>query len=101
MKIGALEFDHPIALAPMEDVTDTSFRIICLPIHFSISIFKVFPLKLWLVWKIAVRFVPNFMSIVRFLALNIFPNSSYYFVNRVDIAIHRESLITTGKEHFL
>lgn len=29
MKIGNLEFNKPIALAPMEDVTDISFRQIC------------------------------------------------------------------------
>lgn len=29
MKIGTLEIEKPIALAPMEDVTDTSFRLIC------------------------------------------------------------------------
>lgn len=29
MNIGPLQFDQPIALAPMEDVTDTAFRLIC------------------------------------------------------------------------
>jgi len=29
MKIGTLEFDHPIVLAPMEDVSDIPFRQIC------------------------------------------------------------------------
>jgi len=29
MKIGNLEFNNPITLAPMEDVTDISFRQIC------------------------------------------------------------------------
>jgi tRNA-dihydrouridine synthase B len=29
MKIGAINIETPIALAPMEDVTDTPFRIIC------------------------------------------------------------------------
>lgn len=29
MHIGSLKFDHPIALAPMEDVTDVTFRLIC------------------------------------------------------------------------
>lgn len=29
MKIGSIEFDKPIILAPMEDVTGASFRIIC------------------------------------------------------------------------
>ncbi len=29
MKIGSLELSHPIALAPMEDVTETSFRLVC------------------------------------------------------------------------
>src|SRR3989338_1039366 len=29
MKIGAIDIDKPIILAPMEDVTDTAFRIIC------------------------------------------------------------------------
>lgn len=29
MKIGHIEIDRPIALAPMEDVTDTAFRLIC------------------------------------------------------------------------
>lgn len=29
MKIGNLTFDKPLALAPMEEVTDTSFRLIC------------------------------------------------------------------------
>src|SRR3989338_3945638 len=29
MKIGHIEINKPIALAPMEDVTDTSFRLIC------------------------------------------------------------------------
>ncbi len=29
MKIGSIEIDKPILLAPMEDVTDLSFRIIC------------------------------------------------------------------------
>jgi len=29
MKIGPLEFKNPIALAPMEDVTDAAFRLIC------------------------------------------------------------------------
>ena len=29
MKIGNIELNHPIALAPMEDVTDTPFRLIC------------------------------------------------------------------------
>jgi len=29
MNIGSLKFEQPIALAPMEDVTDTAFRLIC------------------------------------------------------------------------
>ena len=29
MKIGNLEFDRPVMLAPMEDVTDMPFRVIC------------------------------------------------------------------------
>lgn len=29
MNIGTLNIDHPIVLAPMEDVTDTAFRLIC------------------------------------------------------------------------
>jgi len=29
MKIGKINIDHPIALAPMEDVSDTPFRCIC------------------------------------------------------------------------
>ena len=29
MKIGKLNFDNPLCLAPMEDVTDNAFRIIC------------------------------------------------------------------------
>jgi len=29
MKIGTINIDNPIILAPMEDVTDTAFRIIC------------------------------------------------------------------------
>jgi len=29
MKIGQINIDHPIALAPMEDVSDTPFRCIC------------------------------------------------------------------------
>src|SRR3989338_9011721 len=29
MNIGDIKFDRPIALAPMEDVTDTAFRLIC------------------------------------------------------------------------
>ena len=29
MKIGTLTFERPLALAPMEDVTDTAFRLIC------------------------------------------------------------------------
>ena len=29
MNIGNLKFAQPIALAPMEDVTDTAFRLIC------------------------------------------------------------------------
>ncbi len=29
VKIGKIELDKPIALAPMEDVTDISFRIVC------------------------------------------------------------------------
>jgi tRNA-dihydrouridine synthase B len=29
MKIGSLHFDRPLALAPMEDVTDLPFRIVC------------------------------------------------------------------------
>lgn len=29
MKIGTIHIDNPIILAPMEDVTDTAFRIIC------------------------------------------------------------------------
>lgn len=29
MKIGSIDIDKPLALAPMEDVTDISFRIIC------------------------------------------------------------------------
>lgn len=29
MKLGNLNIEHPVALAPMEGVTDTSFRIIC------------------------------------------------------------------------
>src|SRR3989338_7866983 len=29
MKIGTINIDRPIALAPMEDVTDTAFRLIC------------------------------------------------------------------------
>jgi tRNA-dihydrouridine synthase B len=29
MRLGNLNIEHPIALAPMESVTDTSFRIIC------------------------------------------------------------------------
>lgn len=29
MKIGPLEFNHPICLAPMEDVSDMPFRLIC------------------------------------------------------------------------
>lgn len=29
MKIGTIDIDNPIILAPMEDVTDTAFRIIC------------------------------------------------------------------------
>lgn len=29
MRIGALELDRPIALAPMEDVTDIAFRLVC------------------------------------------------------------------------
>lgn len=29
MKIGSLQLDHPLMLAPMEDVTDTAFRLFC------------------------------------------------------------------------
>ncbi len=29
MKIGSLSLDHPLALAPMEDVSDAPFRLIC------------------------------------------------------------------------
>lgn len=29
MKIGTINIDNPVILAPMEDVTDTAFRIIC------------------------------------------------------------------------
>ncbi|MBE7560510.1 tRNA dihydrouridine synthase DusB [bacterium] len=29
MKIGSLIFDRPLALAPMEDVTDRAFRLVC------------------------------------------------------------------------
>ena len=29
MNIGTIQINHPIALAPMEDVTDTAFRLIC------------------------------------------------------------------------
>src|SRR3989338_3660216 len=29
MKIGSIDIDKPICLAPMEDVTDTAFRLIC------------------------------------------------------------------------
>src|SRR3989338_7264172 len=29
MKIGTIDMDNPIILAPMEDVTDTSFRLVC------------------------------------------------------------------------
>ena len=29
MKLGSIEIDKPIALAPMEDVTDMAFRLIC------------------------------------------------------------------------
>ena len=29
MNIGNINIDQPIALAPMEDVTDTAFRLIC------------------------------------------------------------------------
>ncbi|MCL4219385.1 MAG: tRNA-dihydrouridine synthase family protein, partial [Candidatus Hydrogenedentes bacterium] len=29
MRIGHVDIEHPIALAPMEDVTDISFRLIC------------------------------------------------------------------------
>ncbi len=29
MKIGTIDIDKPVILAPMEDVTDTAFRIIC------------------------------------------------------------------------
>ena len=29
MKIGNIDIEKPIILAPMEDVTDTSFRLIC------------------------------------------------------------------------
>ncbi len=29
MRIGAIELEKPLALAPMEDVTDVSFRLIC------------------------------------------------------------------------
>ncbi|MCX5681294.1 MAG: tRNA-dihydrouridine synthase, partial [Candidatus Omnitrophica bacterium] len=29
MKIGNIDIDKPILLAPMEDVTDTPFRLIC------------------------------------------------------------------------
>src|SRR3989338_8588679 len=29
MNIGTIKIDRPIALAPMEDVTDTAFRLIC------------------------------------------------------------------------
>ena len=29
MKIGTIDIDKPIILAPMEDVTDTAFRVIC------------------------------------------------------------------------
>ena len=29
MRIGTIELDKPLALAPMEDVTDSSFRLIC------------------------------------------------------------------------
>ncbi len=29
MNIGTIEIEQPIALAPMEDVTDTAFRLTC------------------------------------------------------------------------
>ena len=29
MKIGALDIDRPVMLAPMEDVTDRAFRQLC------------------------------------------------------------------------
>jgi len=29
MKIGSLELDHPLALAPMEDVSERPFRLVC------------------------------------------------------------------------
>jgi len=29
MKLGSYELDHPLFLAPMEDVTDSSFRLVC------------------------------------------------------------------------
>ncbi len=29
MKLGSIEIDHPIVLAPMEDVTDLPFRLVC------------------------------------------------------------------------
>src|SRR3989338_7261397 len=29
MKIGTIDIDKPVILAPMEDVTDTAFRVIC------------------------------------------------------------------------
>ncbi len=29
MRIGPIELEHPLALAPMDDVTDLSFRLIC------------------------------------------------------------------------
>ena len=29
MNIGELKFDNPICLSPMEDVTDTAFRLVC------------------------------------------------------------------------
>ncbi|MBM3290625.1 MAG: tRNA dihydrouridine synthase DusB, partial [Candidatus Hydrogenedentes bacterium] len=29
MKIGHIEIDRPLALAPMEDVTDMPFRLVC------------------------------------------------------------------------
>ena len=28
-RVGALDLDHPLLLAPMEDVSDLPFRVIC------------------------------------------------------------------------